>query len=225
MHDSLLDEEPEDVVDSTDLPMVSEVTPGNPPDKTDLLDDLKNEQQEDADLEPLRRYLLSKEETSENSLAAASPAAKYYWINRDLFILEGDLVWRRSKYKDQTRRVVIPGTLQSIVLEMCHNIPAAGHQGVQRTTAKVKEKYFWYRMSETIKNYVETCDVCSRNKKPNRNARCPLTQFRASAPLERVHIDFLGPLPKTDRGNEHILIVDQFTKWVCAFPFHPRQQK
>ena len=219
MHDSLLDEEPEDVVDSTDLPMVSEVTPGNPPDKTDLLDDLKNEQQEDADLEPLRRYLLSKEETSENSLAAASPAAKYYWINRDLFILEGGLVWRRSKYKDQTRRVVIPGTLQSIVLEMCHNIPAAGHQGVQGTTAKVKEKYFWYRMSERIKNYVETCDVCSRNKKPNRNARCPLTQFRASAPLERVHIDFLGPLPKTDRGNEHILmIVDQFTKWVECLP-------
>ena len=102
---------------------------------------------------------------------------------------------------------------------MCHNIPAARHKGVQRNTAKIKEKYFWYRMSEGIKNYVEPCDVCSRNQKPNRNARCLLTQFRAVAPLERVHIDFLGPLPKMDRGNEPIQMkVDQFTKWVECLP-------
>ena len=39
------------------------------------------------------------------------------------------------------------------------------------------------------------------------------------APMERVHIDFLGPLPKTPRGNENIFImVDQFTKWVECIP-------
>ena len=40
------------------------------------------------------------------------------------------------------------------------------------------------------------------------------------APLERVYIGFLGPLPETERGNEHILmIVDQFTKWVECIPW------
>jgi hypothetical protein len=30
--------------------------------------------------------------------------------------------------------------------------------------------------------------------------------------MERVHLDFIGPLPRTERGNEHILMmVDQFT--------------
>ena len=33
--------------------------------------------------------------------------------------------------------------------------------------------------------------------------------------MERVHLDFLGPLPKTEQGNEYVLmLVDQFTKWV-----------
>ncbi len=33
--------------------------------------------------------------------------------------------------------------------------------------------------------------------------------------MERVHLDFLGPLPKTAKGCEYILMmVDQFTKWV-----------
>ena len=39
-------------------------------------------------------------------------------------------------------------------------------------------------------------------------------EYQAGAPMERVPMDFLGPLPKTPRGNEHILMmVDQFTKW------------
>jgi hypothetical protein len=39
--------------------------------------------------------------------------------------------------------------------------------------------------------------------------------------MERVHLDFIGPLPRTERGNEHILMmVDQFTKWVeCILLF------
>ena len=37
--------------------------------------------------------------------------------------------------------------------------------------------------------------------------------------MERVHLDFIGPLPKTLKGNEHILMmVDQFTKWVECIP-------
>lgn len=37
--------------------------------------------------------------------------------------------------------------------------------------------------------------------------------------MERVHLDFLGPLPTTPRGNSFILMmVDQFTKWVECIP-------
>ena len=106
-----------------------------------------------------------------------------------------------------------------VVVEMCHNIPSSGHQSAERTINRVKQKYYWYGMSKWITNYVNMCEICNRNKKPNRKARCPLTKFHAGAPLERVHLDFLGPLPKTERGNEHVLmIVDQFTKWVECIP-------
>ena len=37
--------------------------------------------------------------------------------------------------------------------------------------------------------------------------------------LDKVHIDFVGPLKKTAQGNEHILVlVDSFTRWVELFP-------
>ena len=104
-------------------------------------------------------------------------------------------------------------------MEMCHILPSAGHQGISRTVAKIREKYYWYSMTEEIHSFVVTCEVCNKNKKPNRHGRCPLTNFHAGSLMVRVHIDCMGPFPTSKRGNEHILMmVDQFTKWTECIP-------
>ena len=37
--------------------------------------------------------------------------------------------------------------------------------------------------------------------------------------MERVHLDMMGPLPKSDRGNKYIMVmVDQFSRWVEIQP-------
>ena len=37
--------------------------------------------------------------------------------------------------------------------------------------------------------------------------------------MERIAVDILGPLPKTNDGNQYIVIAqDYFTKWPEAFP-------
>ena len=46
-----------------------------------------------------------------------------------------------------------------------------------------------------------------------------MLKYHAGAPMERVHLNFLGPLPRTARGNEYVLVmVDQFTNWVECVP-------
>ena len=74
-------------------------------------------------------------------------------------------------------------------------------------------------MSRDIRTFVLTCEVCSKYKKPTRNARSHMIPYHAGAPMERVHLYFMGPLPKTKRGNEYVLMkVDQFTKWTECSP-------
>lgn len=46
-----------------------------------------------------------------------------------------------------------------------------------------------------------------------------MRSFTAGTPMEKCHLDILGPIPKTASGNLYVLLmVDQFTKWVEAAP-------
>ena len=58
---------------------------------------------------------------------------------------------------------------------------------------------------------------------PAQKPRAPIKQYVLKAPMERIAMDFIGPLPETDKGNKYILVVDYFTKWVEAFPL-PNQE-
>jgi hypothetical protein len=43
--------------------------------------------------------------------------------------------------------------------------------------------------------------------------------YHAGTPMERVHLDFMVPLPKTRKSNEYVLMmVDQFTQWTECIP-------
>lgn len=182
------------------------------------LKELREEQLKDGNLTSLILWLSESKEPAKNELFSASPAVKFYWLNKETCKLVDGVCYITPK--DSTDRLLIlPDQLKEKVLELNHDIPLAGHQGIARTLKKVKEKFFWYGVSDYVRHYVTTCATCSKNKKTDRYGRFPMTAFQAGAPMERVHIDFLGPLPKTARGNEHILMmVDQFTKWVECVP-------
>ena len=74
------------------------------------------------------------------------------------------------------------------------------------------DRFCWYGMLRNAEN--STCGPCSRNKRPHRHARAEMLST-----IERVHLDFLGPLPRTARCNEYVLLmVEQFTKWMECIP-------
>ena len=116
-------------------------------------------------------------------------------------------------------KLVVPESLKEKPVSANHNPSSAGHQGVARTRERLKEKSVWYGMGNNIRRYIIGCEVCNKHKKSARHWKCQLTQYQAAVSMERVHLDFLGPLPETPRGNVNILMmVDQFTKWVQCIP-------
>ena len=129
-------------------------------------DEIKDSQAKDPDLKFILDWLQNKKTPSESALFLASPAAKSFWINKDMFFLDDHGILKNipKKQENQTR-LVVPISLRETVLQLNHELPSAGHQGTERTMAKIKVKYHWYNMSRDIRNFVLTCDVCSKHKK------------------------------------------------------------
>ena len=182
------------------------------------LSELKLSQSSDLDLIIILDWLQDIKDPDQATLFRGSLALKSYWLNREMFILIDGVLYRNDADSEE-KKLVLPVCMQEKALTLNHNLPSAGHQGSSRTRERLKEKYYWYGMKRDVENHVRGCETCNQNKKSDRQGRCPMTEFQAGAPMERVHIDFLGPLPKTSRGNEHVLMmVDQFTKWVECIP-------
>ena len=91
--------------------------------------------------------------------------------------------------------------------------------GIAKMLLCIRMNYVWYRMAKDVELLVKSCNICNRNKKASTKAKVGLGQYHAGIPIERVHIDILGPFTPSNKGNQYVLMtVDQFTKWPESFP-------
>ena len=93
--------------------------------------------------------------------------------------------------------------------------------GIAETVvAHIKKSFIWYGLSRDVELFVKSCSTCNKNKRVTVKPKAPLGQYHVGLPLERVHIDILGPFTPSTRGNQYVLmIVDQFTEWLECYPF------
>jgi transposase InsO family protein len=110
---------------------------------------------------------------------------------------------------------VVPEKLKNEILQHCHDDKVAGHLGKDKTIQRIKQYFIWHQMGSDITNYVLTCNICNRYKNAHANPRHALQAYHAGSPMERLHIDILGPFNQSDDNNCYVLMmIDQFTKWV-----------
>jgi transposase InsO family protein/predicted aspartyl protease len=182
--------------------------------------DLREQQLADPDLKPLITWLESGTDPPDDKLWLCSPATKHFWsCKTQLTFKDGVLyyIWVDGPF--HRLKLLVPRALKDEVLRLGHDVRTASHSGQQKTLLRLKRHFIWYRMGLDVKLYVSTCSVCNQNKKPQRKPRAAMKSYHAGVPMERVHLDLVGPLKLSKKGNRYILVmVDQFTKW---FECHP----
>jgi len=172
--------------------------------------DIRNSQLKDSFSQKIRNILLDE---------SISKRKKKYWSKR--FEIINDVVYKTFiKNREMIYAMVIPKSMISNILFSCHDALTAGHMGTERTYKTISQRFYWPKMFESIRSYVKTCEKCQMNKVSNckPGGKMVLTNI-ADKIFQKIGVDLVGPLPKTERNNKHIIVAtDQLTKWVVAEP-------
>lgn len=141
------------------------------------------------------------------------------WSDRG-FILSDGILYRYGpeECEEETACLVIPEHERDSILVEYHDAPTAGHLGVERTLDRMKSKYYWPGMRQTVAAHLKRCVECQRYKADNRKPAGLLQTPATNRRFEVVAVDLFGPLPETAEKNKWILIVeDTCSRWVELF--------
>jgi hypothetical protein len=112
-------------------------------------------------------------------------------------------------------------------LEASHDHPLSGHFGIQRTFDKLRTRFWWPNMHESVKQYILSCNKCKEydvvRSKMHGHLKCfnpPNDAFQV------VYIDFWGPVRESATGNRYVLVLtDNSSKYVIAKPMPTNSAK
>uniref|UniRef100_A0A9J7ZFV4 Gypsy retrotransposon integrase-like protein 1 n=1 Tax=Cyprinus carpio carpio TaxID=630221 RepID=A0A9J7ZFV4_CYPCA len=102
----------------------------------------------------------------------------------------------------------------------------AGHLGAQNTIQRLRDHFHWPGLEAEVRRFCQACPTCQRTS-PRTPPPSPLILLPIiEVPFERIGMDLVGPLPKSSRGHEHILvIVDNATRYPEAIPLRKATTK
>ena len=114
------------------------------------------------------------------------------------------------------------GSLCKDILFECHDTFCSEHMGITKTLKQVEANFWWPKLRDDVKSYVNTCDVCQHSKTSTTRT------LRLLQPLEilewkwkYVSLDFITRLTPTKQGHDAILVYvdklnDHFIGTMCG---------
>ena len=172
---------------------------------------LADEQRKDSSLLAMIEYL------KEGKLPTDPTTARKIAAQATQFVLLEGLLYFLDPRKRLKMRAVIPTHLKNKLIEEVHGGPLAGHFSSQRLFNTLSRTWWWEGMFKDIHSHCKNCPECAIVTGASRPGRPPLQPIPVSRPFQIFGVDIMD-LPKTERGNKHVIVFQDFlTKWTIVF--------
>ena len=130
------------------------------------------------------------------------------------------VLYRRNDRRGRPHLLVTPSILRKDVIAECHDTPSGGHQGIEKTMARVSERYWWKGIAKSVAAYVKSCPFCQSFKA---RVGFPAGKLCSIPPptqvFESIGIDHLVPFKKTKRGMTNLVVcIDYLSRWIEVSP-------
>ncbi|CAL9687319.1 unnamed protein product [Knipowitschia caucasica] len=160
-----------------------------------------------GDIACLQRQDTSLKHLFDKVVASPNPVS-----SKEQFVVEEEILYACNEGR---KRLVIPASCRQLVLHLAHTLPWAGHLGRHKTFLRVSTRFFWPGMYTDVQAYCTTCPTCQLTGSPRKSDRALLQPLPiVSVPFRRIAMDIIGPLPRSGRGHQYVLVVcDYAIKW------------
>ena len=121
--------------------------------------------------------------------------------------------------KTKSNVIYLPSSMIDSLLYACHNDPmTGGHFSLDRTYNKIKNLYWWPKMKLSIFKHIKSCLSCQQYNISRQKKHGQLRPISPpDGPFQIIGIDFCGPLTRTPRENQYVLVItDYFTRHIAA---------
>ncbi len=118
-------------------------------------------------------------------ISSEGPWLKTLWGAWKQLVIKDRVLYRRweSDTGEEVRYLlVVPRSMQEEVLRQLHDSPTGGHLGMKKLLDRVKHRFYWQGMRDSVRNWIRRCLVCAKHKMPMKTKRAPPTaaDFRGS---------------------------------------------
>ena len=179
--------------------------------------------EQDADLVLKNMKLTILGQPHDEVLIVTDSRYKNHKANEESLILKNGLLFR--KYFGETGsvkyyQILNPKQLATEIRRSLHG-KFGKHPGIYKTIIAYREKYYFPRMAQLIREWVMSCENCIRESRIHRNLTRPPLQNPneyITAPEDAMQIDLVPELPPSG-GNENIVTaMDVFSRYLFAYP-------
>ncbi|XP_052123376.1 uncharacterized protein K02A2.6-like [Frankliniella occidentalis] len=159
-----------------------------------LKDKIREESNQDEELQMLKRIVLDGWPEAINKVEAK---IKPYWQKSSDIHLDNNLLF-------YGQRVIIPVKLRKGMLEKLHE----GHQRISKTSKLAALSVYWPNIQEDITSLLQACQTCSKHQP--KNFKQPMEKRTLpTRPWSHLAADILYC-----KGENYLIVMDCYSKWL-----------
>ena len=190
---------------------------------------LRQAQKDDPILQEVRKWIDAGSRPDSIQALRAPPDLVRLWKQFHLLTVRQGLLARkwikhhkRSNEVEVERKLyLVPDAIRHEIMVLSHGTLLTMHPGAEETLRQCQQHFYWPKMADEIKLFVDACIVCGKAKQPSAYLKAPLKHVITHDFNDVLVIDHVVPERDiaTPRGNRYILtITDLFTGYLLALP-------
>ena len=190
------------------------------------MNEIKLEQNNDIVLKQLIKWLNDKKRPDAVQEINSPHRLIFYWRQFNRFHIKNGIVYYKWRINNGKHRdlIVVTESIYEKVIKLYHD--NMSHSGIENSVDICRRKYWFHRMTEEFKIYIQACPKCNEIKQPRKILKANLQPIIFTEFNQGIAIDHIVPSKEliTARKNRYILTITcMFTGYLVAVPIKSQE--